>query len=440
MDILDHAEAQALLQDAELPAAAVRSCAGRLTAFAQRYLPLFHRAEQRDHALTILSGKLTGLQRKTTEPIATQAGQKRRPLQLFVGAGAWEDQAVLAELRRHIAEELADPDGVFILDPSAFPKKGDDSCGVARQWCGRLGKVDNCQAGVFLAYASRRGQTLLDARLYLDEDWADDRQRRAKTHVPPAVVFAEKWRIGLALLDRARADLPGGWVVGDDAFGRCTELRAQLRQRRLRYVLDVPCNTLVRDVAERRPPRRPGGRPLLPAFERIDQWAARQPAGRWRTAQVRDGEKGAIAVTVLLATVQTKDEDGRVGPSERVAVLRSGEPKPRTWYALSNAREARRGEVARVHGTRHRVEELLKEGKEEVGLGHYEVRSWVGWHHHMTLTLLALWFLQLDKLRLGGENPGRDSAASAGPVHGTAARAKSQRGADRGGGQPRAAA
>jgi hypothetical protein len=112
-----------------------------------------------------------------------------------------------------------------------------------------------------------------------------------------------------------------------------------------------------------------------------------------------------MTVKVLLATVQTKDEGGHVGPRERLAVLRSREERPRTWYTLSNAREAKRGQVAQVHGARHRVEELLREGKQEVGLGHYEVRRWVGWHHHMTLSLLALWFLQTERLRLGGKTP-----------------------------------
>jgi SRSO17 transposase len=331
MNILEHSDAQALLADANLPTAAVRSCADRLTAFAQRYLPLFHREEQRPHALAILQGKLTGLERKTTEPIATRAGQKRRPLQLFVGAGGWDDRAVLAELRRHVAAELADADGVLVLDGSAFPKKGQDSCGVARQWCGRLGKLDNCQQGYFLAYAARRGKALLDARLYLPRDWAEDPTRRAKAHVPGDVTFQEGWRIALALLDEARADLPAGWVAGDDEFGRCSALRAQLRQRRLRYVLDVPCNTLVRDPAERRPPSRPGGKPRLPVFERAEGWVARQPAGRWRTVKVRDGDKGPVALKVLVATVQAKDEDGCVGPSKRLVVLRRCAKKPRTW-------------------------------------------------------------------------------------------------------------
>jgi SRSO17 transposase len=276
--------------------------------------------------------------------------------------------------------------------------------------------------------------------LYLPPDWADDVKRRFQTHVPAEVAFQEGWRLALGLLDEARAGLPGRWVTGDDEFGRASELRGQLRLRGLRYVLDVPCNTLVRDPSERRAPRRQGGRALLAEFERVDQWVARQPAGRWRTVRVRDGEKGPVQVKVLLATVQAKEEGGRVGPRERLVVLKSCEPVPRTWYALSNAHQARRGELAGVHGARHRIEEKLEEGKQEVGLSHYEVRSWVGWQHHMTLSLLALWFVQTERLRLGGKNTGGDDTASADYLHGTAEGSTAERGADCGGGEPSAAA
>jgi len=440
MTILEHPQAQTLLQDAVLRPTDIAACADHLQQFIQRYLPRFQRKEQRRHAQAILHGKLTGLQRKTTEPIAHQARLKRRPLQLFVGAGKWDDQAVLTELRCHARAELGDPDAAFVLDGSAFPKKGDASCGVARQWCGRLGKVDNCQAGVFLAYAAARGCTLVEARLYLPEDWAADRHRRAATFVPKDVTFQEKWRIGLDLLDRVRHELPGRWVLGDDEFGRCSELRARLRLRKLKYLLDVPCNTLVRELSERRPPARPEGKPRLPLFERVDQWVQRQAKGRWRTVTVRDREKGPLQRRVLLATVQTKDEDGRVGPRERLVVFRSVEAKPQTWYTLANEHEAGRGELARVHGRRHRVEELLEQGNQEVGLSHYEVRSWTGWHHHMTLSLLALWFLQTQRLRLGEKNTGGDGPAGAGDLHGTVAEAGAQRGTDRGPDQPHAAA
>src|SRR3989440_480512 len=342
MSLLEQPQAQALLADAVVRPAAVRGCQEHLTQFLRRYLPLFYRNEQRDLATLVIQGRLSGLERKTSEPIAHQAGHTRKPVQHFVGAGAWDDEAVMAELRGHVAEELGDPAGVLVVDSSGFPKKGTASCGVARQWCGRLGKLDNCQVGVFLSYAAPGGHAPLDRRLFLTQDWAADRKRRRQTHVPREVIFQEKWRIGLDLLDRSGPVVPHGWVVGDDEFGRATEFRAQLRWRHERYVLDVPANTLVREVAER-----PGGR--RPPFEQA-------------------------------------------------------------------------------------------EGKGEVGLAHYGVRGWVGWHHHMTLALLALWFLTLERRRLGGENPGLNAAAGTADLQPAAARPAAQPGADRGAGQPRAAA
>src|SRR5215212_10498986 len=162
MSLLEHPTAQALLADAVISTEAVAGCQVVLEQFLERYLPRFYRVEQHELARVVLRGKLSGLQRKTSEPIASQAGRPRKPVQHFVGAGRWDDEAVMAELRRHVAEELADPDAVLVLDPSAFPKSGADSCGVARQWCGRLGKVDNCQVGVFLVYAAPGGHAPLD--------------------------------------------------------------------------------------------------------------------------------------------------------------------------------------------------------------------------------------------------------------------------------------
>jgi SRSO17 transposase len=439
--ILEHPEAQALLEQATVAPQAVARCGRDLAAFLGRYLPLFYRDEQRDHAATILRGKLTGLQRKTTEPIASLAGQKRRPLQHFLGAGRWDDRAVRAELRAHVRQELADPHAVLVLDNHGVPKKGDESCGVARQWCGRLGKVDNCQVGYFLAYAAARGHALLECRLYLPPERAADPQHRAKTYVPAEVAFQEGWRIGLDLLRSGGREMPHAWVTGDDEFGRASEFRALLRLDHERYVLDVPSNTLVRDLSSRRPPSRPGGKERLPLFERVEVWAARQPRGRWRKFRLRDGEKGPRAVRALQQWVQTKDEGGRVGPRERLVVIRSCEKRPRTWYTLSNARkEVPLVQVVAAHGARHAVEELFEEGGQEVGLNHYEVRSWTGWEHQMTLSLLALWFLQVERLRLGGKNPTDHRGAGAGDLHGTAAAAQAERAADRGAGQRGAAA
>jgi SRSO17 transposase len=414
MSLLDHPEAQALLADAVVTPDVVRDRADRLTAFLQRYLPCFYRSEQRGTAALVIRGRLGGLERKTSEPIAIEAGLPRKPIQFFVGSGKWDDEAVMAELRAHVGEELAAPDGVVVVDGSAFPKKGTESCGVARQWCGRLGKVDNCQAGVFLAYAAQGGYAPLDRRLYLPEDWAGDGARREKCHVPPEVAFREKWQIALELLDRSLPGLAHGWITGDDELGRASEFRAALRLRGERYVLDVPCDTTVRDLERRRPPRKRAGvgRKREVPFRRADAWAAAQPESRWERIEVRPGEKGPLLVDAMTVRVRAK-RDRRVGPEERLVVIRPvGES--RVDYALTNAGpEVPLAEVVRAQRQRHRVEEMFGAGNGEAGLDHYEVRSWVGWHHHMTLSLVALWFLCLERRHVGGENPGDDRAADA---------------------------
>src|SRR4051794_36836635 len=442
MSLLEHPDARALLADATVTPEQVRGCQDRIATFLRRYLPRFYRAEQRAHATLVIRGLLSGLQRKTCEPIAVEAGVHRKPVQNFVGAGGWDDEAVMAELRGHVREVLADPQAVLILDPSGFPKSGGESCGVARQWCGRLGKQDNCQLGVFLAYAAPGGYAPLDRRLYLPEDWASDSQRRKKCHVPEDVTFKESWRIAVELLERCRKDLPHAWVSGDDEMGRAAQFRSWLRRQGERYVLDVPCNTNVRDLERRRPPRRRAGRGRkreVP-FCRADAWAAQQPDSRWTRLTVRDGERGPLRVDAMAVRVRTKEER-RGGAGGRLGGMRTGGATPRADYSLSKARpEVPLSELVRVRFTRHRIEEVFGAAKGEVGLGQYEVRSWVGWHHHMTLSLLALWFLILERIRVGGENPGGDRVAGAGDLHPAVAVAGAEPRTDRGDRQSRAVA
>jgi SRSO17 transposase len=395
MSLLETPEALALLEEAVVPLEAVQGGLRRLTRFLERYLPWFYRKEQRVWARVVLEGRLSNLKRKTNEPIARQAGHARKPIQKFVGAGQWDDDAVLRQLRRHVAEVWADDHAVLIFDGSAFAKKGHDSCGVARQWCGRLGKIENCQVGVFTAYATAHGQTLVDQDLYLPKDWAEDPQRRKQCHVPKGVTFQEKWRLALSQWELCRT-LPHAWVTADDEFGRVTEFRQALRKGGERYVLDVPCNTLVRDLEG---PREvgPSGRRRLPAFEQTQVWAARQPASAWTKLTVRAGEKGLVVVRALTRLVQTKDEEGREGRVERLLVVRPVNHTGDVTYALSNALTGELAELVWAKGQRPRIEQALQAGKGEVGLSDYEVRSWVGWHHHMTLSLLALWFLNWEK-------------------------------------------
>jgi SRSO17 transposase len=441
MSLLDHPEAQAILADAVVTPDAVRDRADRLTAFLQRYLPKSYRIEQRATAALVIRGRLGGLERKTSEPIAIEAGLPRKPIQFFVGAGKWDDEAVMAELRGHVREELASPGGVVVVDGSAFPKKGTESCGVARQWCGRYGTVDHCQVGVLLAYAGGGGYAPLDRQLYLPEDWAGDEARREKCHGPPEVASREKWQIALELLDRSLPGLAHGWITGDDEFGRASAFRAGLRLRGERYVLDVPCNTTVRDLERRRPPRKRAGvgRKREVRFVRADAWAAAQPESRWERIEVRPGEKGPLRVDAMTVRVRAK-QDRRVGPEERLVVIRPvGES--RVDYALTNAGpEVPLAEVVRAQRQRQRIEEMFGAGNGEAGLDHYEVRSWVGWHHHVTLSLVALWFLCLERREVGGENPGDDRATSASGPDPAAPRSATESGGDRGGGQPRAAA
>jgi SRSO17 transposase len=440
MSLLEHPAAQELLDQATLTPTQVRDLAHRLDDFLQRYLPLFYRAEQRANATLVLQGKLSALQRKTTEPIANQAGVPRKPLQSFVGAGKWDDEALTAELRGHVAAAWADPQAVLTFDGSGFPKKGSHSCGVQRQYCGRLGKVENCQLGLFAGYACRHGHTLVDRRLFLPKAWAKDADRRQQGHVPRAVGYRELWQLALDSLERC-AGLPHAWVTADSELGRCTKFRAGLRQRGERYLLRVRANTWVRDLDAPPPPRRGAtGRRRKVPFCRADAWARAQPAGRWQRLVVRAGEKGPLEVEALTARVQTR-QDQRIGPQERLLVVRSLGADAKTWYEVSNAAaDVPLAELVRAHGEHQRVEQCLQEGKGEVGLGQYEVRSWVGWHHHMTLSLLALWFLALQRQRLGGKNRGADGRAAAASDERVAAAAAAHLHADRRGDQPRAAA
>jgi len=441
--LLEHPQAQVLLADAEVTAGQVRGSHRRLEKFLERYVPLFYRKEQGHNARIVVEGLLSGLERKTAEPIAREHGVPRKPIQFFVGSGKWDDEAVMAEVRRHVVETLGDPQGVLVFDPSAFPKKGTHSCGVAREWCGRLGKVENCQIGLFLAYATGRGQGPLDRRLSLSQEWAADRTRRDECHVPAGVTFQERWRMALAMLDRHRDSVPHGAVAADDEFGRVAAFRAGLRDRQEAYVLDVPCNTQVRDLHGRRPPRRAGkkSRRRQVPFRRADAWAAAQPRDRWQEFTVQDGQKGPIRVQAILTQVRTR-QDKRLGPEEGLIVIRhleSDGSTPDVSYHLAWARqEVPLESWVRTHARRHQIEQMLEHGKGEAGLDHYEVRSYVGWHHHMTLSLLALWFLSLERLAMEKKDTGDDDPAGTRDPDATLAASGPHFAADRPRGQHRA--
>lgn len=204
----------------------------RLVEFVEPFAELLNQEKQQDHAMTYLLGLLSNVQHKNVESIAYEYDQDRKNLQHFVGQADWNDATLRGELARQIGHELGEADGVLVFDPSSFPKKGRESVGVDRQWSGRLGKVDNCQVGVYLAYVARCEHALVDMRLYLSEEWAKDKKRRKKAGVPKEVRFATRHTLALQMLDEHGLTLPHRWITGDDEMGRSSGFRRDLRRAR----------------------------------------------------------------------------------------------------------------------------------------------------------------------------------------------------------------
>jgi len=387
---------QVVVQDTLVSGRHVADCLNRLESFLERYQPLMYREEQRGHMQVYVEGLLGDLERKSIEPIATAHGLYRRPLQHYVGAGKWSDTATRAEMRSHIVDEIGAPDGVLVIDGSGVPKSGEDSVGVARQWCGRLGKVENCQVAIYLAYSARDNRVLLDGQLYLPEDWAKDGARRAKTYVPDDVEFKKNWQIADELLLLHGPKVPHAWILGDDEYGRPTEFRDKLADRHECYLLEVPSNTIVR-----KPSDWPG---RAAKWRSVSKRKQRIAPDRWKRLTIRDGEKGPVEVLAYSTRVETKRDGAPPRQEVLLIVQRIDCAKAQYFLAPKDApRDTRL--LANVMSRRHDVEEVFANAKGEVGLDHYEVRSWVGWHHHLTLSMLSLWFLTLEQRRLGKKLP-----------------------------------
>lgn len=404
-----------LLQDAEVDPAVLRGMLPRLERFLEPFVASLTDA-QGTHAHHYVAGLVSDLERKNAEGIAYLHDQERQGLQKFLGQAPWDERPLVTELARQVAAELGATDGVLVFDPSAFPKQGTASAGVQRQWCGRLGKVENCQVGVYLAYASRVEHALVDGRLYLPKEWAADQGRRAKAGIPKAVRFRTRHQLALELLAEHGPVLPHAWVTGDDEMGRSSWFRGQLRQRGERYLLAVPSNTAVRDLAAQPPPYQGRGRHPQVPFGRVDRWAAALPEGVWQTVEVRDGEKGPLVVQGAWGLMQARTE-GKVSDVAEVLVVfreRQADGKWKHDYLLSNAAlNTPVTEYARAFKAEHRVEDALRRAKSEAGLGDYQVRTWAGWHHHQALALVAAWFLTQETRRGKKIHTGADGATSA---------------------------
>lgn len=394
----------------------VEASADALVAFHRLFQPLFRRREQRHWSAFYLCGQLANLERKTIEPMVLALTgpdlNTMRAVQQFIGQGLWEAETILRRAQQLVAEWLGDPEGVVIVDGSGFPKRGDHSVGVAPQYCGHVGKVANCQEGVFLVYTSLRGYAFLDERLYLPEDWFGDdyRKRWQQCGIPRDLGFQTEPELGREMIrDLVRRDVvPFRWVTADEHFGENPAFLDEISRLGKWYLIEVPANT---QVWLRTPAVEPPGRGLLGrprTRPRVARNASRPrevrglvtdlPKSKWIRRIIKEGSKGPLVAEFAFLRATTL-RDGLPGPRVWVVFRRTLGLEPESKFYFSNApTTCPRHELIHVSGLRWPVETALEEGKGQVGMDHYETRSWKGWHHHMAQTFLAHLFLM--RLRL----------------------------------------
>jgi SRSO17 transposase len=375
----------------------LRAAATRLKGLHGRFSPCFGRRECQEHALGYLRGLLLAEGRKSVEPMALVFGgssdsevevKRSNALawQRFLTVSPWEAQAVQREIQVVFNEEFVPTAGdwaigtVGVIDGSGFVKRGNQSVAVQRQWCGRLGKQENCQVGVFLLGATPAGNALLDHQLYLPETWVADAARRKKTRVPPEITFQTKPQIAAALV--ARSTVGFDWVTADEEFGRDGALLDALEQGKQRYLLEVPSDTTVWT-------NKPWRQTPDEFVEQVRNLATTLPGRAWKLIKLREGAKGPLAFEFTRLRVWSV-RHRRAGPRLWLLVRRSLERVPEVKYYLSNAApDTPLRTMAQVTGVRWRVEEFFEDAKGQLGMAQYEARSWTSWHHHMSLVALA---------------------------------------------------
>jgi SRSO17 transposase len=340
--------------------------------------------------------------RCNAENLADVVSASPRVLQRFVTESRWSDRDLICRLQSVMASRLQHPDAVWVVDESGFVKQGRKSAGVARQYCGTLGKVGNCQVGVFLAYVTPEARLLVDKELLLPEAWCSDAERCDEADIPKDErTYRSKPELALAQLRRAKlwGHLSATWVAGDDHYGQSPSFRRGLEAEGLQYVLDVPKTTPIWPVEALwvTPPRKQRGRPPEPQPApgqklTVERQAAALSGDTWCELTIGQGAQGPRRY--LFARVRIRESDDDVPGQEAWLVLRRNLDGSEPRYYLSNAgRDEPLEKLAQVGGARWRIETEFEETKQQVGLDEYEVRGWPGWHHHIALCLLANAFL-----------------------------------------------
>jgi SRSO17 transposase len=368
------------------------------------FAPAFGRKQWRERSRDYLQGLLVqSAERGNAENLAEAVvGASPRVLQRFLTQARWDHQAVTRRLQQALAPRLAHPDAVWAVDESGFPKQGKKSVGVARQYCGALGKKANCQVGVFLAYVSPHGRALVDKQLYLPREWTDDPGRCAASGVPERErSYRSKTEIALALLQRAQAwgHLQAEWVTGDDAYGQAPEFRDAVAAAGLHYVLEVPGHLTVWPVTPtwEQPPYGGFGRPPKARWrvaerQTVAERAAALPKEAWQEITVAEGAQGPRTYRFAFERIRaTRDRT----PGEELWLIHKQNvdgTEPRAFFSNAPAEEPLE-RLARVAMSRWPIETEFEDEKSQVALDEYEVRSWTGWHHHITMCMLASAFL-----------------------------------------------
>lgn len=401
----------------------------RLTAFLEDLLAPLGRKERRHWARVYVQGLLLDGERKSIEPLASRIpGADVQALRQFVGQSPWDAEAVQQPLARKIVDLLSAPE-VWILDETSFPKAGAHSVGVARQYCGALGKVANCQVAVTLHWSSAEASCPLGWRLYLPPVWFEEEKRAQEVKLPKEVVYRSQTELALELIDQMlRWEVPGMPVVADSAYGNSFDFREQLRQRQLSYVLAVEPSTVIWTQDPNTvpvPPSAPTGRPrrypplaATPAPQDLTTVARQLPAAAWKKVTWRAGTRGPqrsrFAKLKVWAAHGWRAQEHPERAAEWLLIeWPEGEAEPtKYWLAqLGPGRPGLRRLVKMAHA-RWRIELDYRELKDELGLDHFEGRHWLGWHHHVTLVTLAYAFLRFEQARLK-KNFWCDLAASA---------------------------
>jgi SRSO17 transposase len=347
----------------------------------ERIGPCFARSETRERVKAYLRGLLSPIERKNGWQLAEEAGLPTPyAMQYLLNRAVWDSDEVRDQLQAYVRERIADADGMLVIDETGFLKKGKKSVGVQRQYSGTAGRIENCQLGVFLTYASKAGHTLVDRELYVPKSWTQDPERCRAADVPEEVVFATKPELAARMLWRTLdAGLSAGWVTGDTVYGSHRPLRAGLQARKQAYALAVSCQEQVEVQDERK---------------RVDRIADGLEPDQWQRLSVGDGSKGPRDFDWARVELASPDEPGwQKWLVVRRSLLEGEKPADLAYVLVFAPCGTTLAEMAVAIGTRWTVEQCFEEGKGEVGLDHYEVRSWQGWYRHITLCMLAHAFL-----------------------------------------------